>query len=100
MQILYIADELVPANFEVSVYSNHRYWGYKTIKLDGESGVFNSYMLVSGSLEQSFKKVKRLLDVDRPLYLPINLMIRVNIAFKGVIVVGLFLRLAQKYYTW
>ena len=54
MQILYIADELVPANFEVLIYGNQWYWSYKTIKLEGESEVFNSYMLVSGSLEQYF----------------------------------------------
>jgi hypothetical protein len=53
MQILYIADELVPAKFWFMVIGGI---GDKTIKLGGESGVFNSYMMVSGSLEQSFRR--------------------------------------------
>jgi cytochrome c oxidase subunit 2 len=83
--LLYSADELIEPALTLKVVGHQWYWSYEFSDYadeDGETVAFDAYMIPEDDLQ---KGDLRLLEVDNPVYLPIETHIRVIVTAADVL---------------
>lgn len=80
--LLYSMDELVEPVLTLKVIGHQWYWSYEYSDFDNGDIVFDSYMLPEDDLKEG---QFRLLEVDKPVWLPVNVPIRVLITSADVL---------------
>jgi cytochrome c oxidase subunit 2 len=81
--LLYAMDELIEPNITVKVIGHQWYWSYEyTDGYKGSGIIFDSYMIPEEDLTMG---QLRLLTVDKPLWLPKNVHIRVVVTSADVL---------------
>ena len=91
--LLYSLDEVVDTDYNVKIIGHQWYWSYEYLFFDNYSSSFDmkikdfdSYMIVEEELNDiGFRGKFRLLNVDNPLYLPIDTSIRLIVTSADVL---------------
>lgn len=79
--LLYSMDEVVNPAVTIKAIGHQWYWSYEYS--DGEDAInFDSYMLPEGDLKEG---QLRLLEVDNPIYIPVNTHVRVIVTAADVL---------------
>merc|ERR1712188_18167 len=69
LRLLYWIDEILSPAYTIKVVGHQWYWSYEYSDLAGESVSFDSYMIPTSDLNEGDW---RLLEVDRPAWLPVG----------------------------
>lgn len=85
--LLYSMDEVIDPAVTIKAVGHQWYWSYEYSDYvaeneDGESIAFDSYMVAEDDLEEG---QLRLLEVDNPIYLPVNTHIRLLVTSEDVL---------------